>query len=127
MDSLEQELLQDAEDDARTVEFIKHYLPQEVKDKFTDEELYYFLDVIVEYYANSGILDAAPDKDGYIEIDQDKIVDYVISQARKDKMGDFRRGGLILTYKFITAAVRFCKKCKTKPPLLHLENQPPQN
>ena len=81
MDSLEQELLQDAEDDARTVEFIKNYLPQEVKDKFTDEELYYFLDVIVEY--------AAPDKDGYIEIDQDKIVDYVISQARKDKMGDF--------------------------------------
>ena len=74
MDSLEQELLQDAEDDARTVEFIKNYLPQEVKDKFTDEELYYFLDVIVEYYANSGILDAAPDKDGYIEIDQDKIV-----------------------------------------------------
>ena len=47
MDSLEQELLQDAEDDARTVEFIKNYLPQEVKDKFTDEELYYFLDVIV--------------------------------------------------------------------------------
>ena len=89
MDSLEQELLQDAEDDARTVEFIKNYLPQEVKDKFTDEELYYFLDVIVEYYANSGILDAAPDKDGYIDIDQDKIVDYVISQARKDKMGDF--------------------------------------
>ena len=67
----------------------QNYLPQEVKDKFTDEELYYFLDVIVEYYANSGILDAAPDKDGYIEIDQDKIVDYVVSQARKDKMGDF--------------------------------------
>ena len=59
MDSLEQELLQDAEDDARTVEFIKNYLPQEVKDKFTDEELYYFLDVIVEYYANSGTLDPA--------------------------------------------------------------------
>ena len=89
MDSLEQELLQDAEDDARTMEFIKNYLPQEVKDKYTDEELYYFLDVIVEYYANSGILDAAPDKDVYIEIDQDKIVDYVISQARKDKQGDF--------------------------------------
>ena len=89
MDSLDQELLQDAEDDARTVEFIKAYLPQEVKDKFTDEQLYYFLDVIVEYYANSGVLDAAPDKDGYIEIDQDKIVDYIIQQARKDKMGEF--------------------------------------
>lgn len=89
MDSLEQELLLDAEDDARTVEYIKAYLPQDVKDKFTDEELYYFLDVIVEYYASSGILDADPDKDGYIEIDQDKIVDYVIRQARKDKMGEY--------------------------------------
>lgn len=89
MDGLEQELLQDAEDDARTVEFIKAYLPQDVKEKFTDEELYYFLDVIVEYYADSGILDAAPDKDGYIEIDQEKVVDYVVRQARKDKMGEY--------------------------------------
>ena len=89
MDSLEKELLQDAEDDARTVEFIKNYLPLDVKAKFTDEELYYFLDVIVEYYTTSGVLDATPDKDGYIDIDQDKIVEYVIAQARKDKMGEF--------------------------------------
>lgn len=89
MDSFEQELLQDAEDDARTVAFIKNYLPQDVKDKFTDEELYYFLDVIIEYYTNSGVLDATPDKNGYIEIDQDAIVDYVIKQAKKDNMGDF--------------------------------------
>lgn len=89
MDSLEQELLQDAEDDARTVEFIKAYLPQDLKDKFTDEELYYFLDVIVEYYAESGVLDTAPDADGYIEIDQEKVVDYIIRQARKDKMGEY--------------------------------------
>lgn len=89
MDSLEQELLQDAEDDARTVEFIKAYLPQDLKDKFTDEELYYFLDVIVEYYAESGVLDTAPDQDGYIEIDQEKVVDYIIRQARKDKMGEY--------------------------------------
>lgn len=89
MDSLEQELLQDAEDDACAVEYIKRYLPQEVKDKFTDEELYYFLDVIVEYYTTSGVLDAEPDADGYVYIDQDKVVDYVIRQARKDKMGDF--------------------------------------
>ena len=53
LDSLEQELLQDAEDDARTVEFIKNYLPIEVKEKFTDEDLYYILDVIVEYYTTS--------------------------------------------------------------------------
>lgn len=89
MDNFEKELLKDAEDDARTVEFIKNYLPQDVKDKFTDEELYYFLDVIVDYYATSGVLDAEPDKDGYITIDEEKVVDYVVEQAKKDKMGDF--------------------------------------
>jgi hypothetical protein len=89
MEAFEQDLLQDAEDDARAVAFIKNYLPIDVKDKFTDEELYYFLDVIVEYYTTSGVLDATPDADGYIEIDQEKIVDFVIKQAKKDKMGEF--------------------------------------
>ncbi len=54
-------LLEDA-DDEKTVEFIKNYLPQELKEKFEDDELYYFLDLIDEYYSESGILDAQPDK-----------------------------------------------------------------
>lgn len=89
MDSLDQEILKDAEDDMRTVEFIKNYLPQELKNKFSDEELYYFLDVIIDYYTTSGVLDATPDKEGYIEIDQEKVVDYIITQAAKDKMGQY--------------------------------------
>ena len=43
-------LLEDA-DDEKTVEFIKNYLPQELKEKFEDDELYYFLDLIAEYYS----------------------------------------------------------------------------
>ena len=39
--NFEDELLQDAEDDRLTVEFIKNYLPQELKEKFSDEQLYY--------------------------------------------------------------------------------------
>lgn len=89
MDSFEQDLLKDAEEDARTIAFIKNYMPQDLKDKFSDDELYYFLDVIVDYYATSGILDAAPDKDGYVEIDEEKVVDYIIKQAQKDKMGEY--------------------------------------
>lgn len=38
-------LLADA-DDEKTIEFIKNYLPQELKEKFSDDELYYFLDLI---------------------------------------------------------------------------------
>ncbi|MDE6633787.1 MAG: hypothetical protein K2J96_00810 [Bacteroidaceae bacterium] len=89
MADFEDELLQDAEDDLRTVQFIRNYLPQELKERFSDELLFYFLDVIIEYYANSGILDAQPDKDGYIDIDIEAIADHLAKQARKDNMGEF--------------------------------------
>lgn len=90
MSDLEEDLMQDAEEDARIVEYIKNYLPSELKETFSDNELYYFLDVIVNYYANSGVLDAEPDKDGFVDIDLDKVVDYVVEQAKKDKVGDFK-------------------------------------
>lgn len=87
--SFEDELLQDAEDDARAVEYIQNYLPQDLKERFSEEELYYFLDVIVDYYANSGILDAEPDEEGCIDIDIDAISQHLAKQAKKDKMGEY--------------------------------------
>ncbi len=89
MSSFEDDLLLDAEDDARAVEFIRNYLPQELKERFSDEELYYFLDVIVDYYATSGVLEAEPDADGYVDIDQEKVAAYILKQAAKDKMGNY--------------------------------------
>lgn len=86
---LEDDFLLEDEDDEKTVEFIKNYLPQELKDKFTDDELYYFLDVMVDYYSTSGCLDAQPDDDGFINIDQDEIVNYVVNEAKKDGMGEY--------------------------------------
>ena len=68
------DFLQDDLDDEKTIEFIKNYLPQDLKDKFTDDEFYYFLDLIDEYYTQSGILDAQPDADGCIDIDLEKIL-----------------------------------------------------
>ena len=58
MASLDEELLQDAEDDARAVAFIQSRLPENLKAKFTEEVLYYFLDLIVDYYATTDVLDA---------------------------------------------------------------------
>ena len=60
-----------------------------MKEKFSDEELYYFLDLIDEYYSESGILDAQPDEDGFIDIDLEKVVDYIVKEAKKDEMGEF--------------------------------------
>lgn len=86
MGSFEEDLLLDAEDDRKTVEYIQNYLPQELKDKFTEEELYYFIDVIGEYYVD--LLDKhSGDED--INIDVEEVAKYVAKQAKKDKMGEF--------------------------------------
>ena len=81
-------LLADA-DDEKTIEFIKNYLPQELKEKFSDDELYYFLDLIDEYYSESGILDAQPDEDGYVNIDLEEVVAYIVKEAKKDEVGEY--------------------------------------
>ena len=86
---LEDDFLKNDLDDEKTIEYIKNYLPQELKEKFSDDEFYYFLDLIDEYYSESGILDVQPDGDGYIEVDLGKIVDYIIKEAHKDEMGDY--------------------------------------
>lgn len=83
------DFLSDNMDDDKTVEFIKNYLPQELKERFKDDELYYFLDLIDEYYEESGVLDAQPDEDGCVEIDLDQVVDYIIKEAKKDKIGEY--------------------------------------
>ena len=86
---MEDDFLLEDQDDEKTIEFIKNYLPQDLKDKFTDDDFYYFLDLIAEYYTNSGVLDAQPDEDGYINIDQDEIVDFIVKEAKKDEMGPY--------------------------------------
>lgn len=88
-------LLDDAAEDAKTVAFIRNYLPQELKERFTDEDLYYLLDLIIEYYATSGCLDAEPDEEGYINIDQDEIVEFLLAEAEKDNMGGFSADELL--------------------------------
>ena len=85
----EDDFLQEDLDDEKTIEFIKNYLPQELNQKFTDDEFYSCLDLIDEYYAQSGILDAEPDADGCIEIDLEKVVDYIVREAQKDEMGEY--------------------------------------
>lgn len=83
MASLDEELLMDAANDAKAVEFISRQLPQELKEKFTEEDLYYFLDVIVEYYAESGVLEAEADEEGYVDIDMEALAEYMAKKPRK--------------------------------------------
>ncbi len=90
-----EDFLDDELDDEKTIAFIKSYLPQELKDRFTDDDFYYFLDLMDEYYTSSGVLEEQPDEDGYIDIDLDKVVDYIIKEAKKDGQGEFEHDEIL--------------------------------
>lgn len=71
-------------DEEAAVAFIHNHLPQELKEKFSDDDIYYILDVICDFY----------DKNDYLnEDDEEKeereLIRFIIQQAKKDKIGDY--------------------------------------
>ena len=77
------ELLYDEDD---SVKFIQNYLPQELKGKFSNDDINYIVDLIY-FYESNGMLD--DDGDDEIEIDEEEVVNYVIKNAQKDGVGKF--------------------------------------
>ena len=73
-------------DDEKTIAYIRERLPQDLKEKFSDDEFYYFLDTIYDYYDKSGILDSNSE---YVDIDIEEIAKYIAKEAKKNKIGDF--------------------------------------
>ncbi len=86
---MDDDLILDAEEDIKIAEFVKAYLPQEVKPRFSDDDILYFMDLLGEYFAESGMLDGTDDPDEDIDIDIDAAAEALASKARKEKYGDF--------------------------------------
>ena len=78
------ELLYDEDD---SVKFIQNYLPQELKGKFSNDDINYIVDLIYDFYESNGMLDC--DGDDEIKIDEEEVVNYVIKNAQKDGVGKF--------------------------------------
>lgn len=83
MASFEEELLMDAEENAREAEYILNTIPNELKEKFTEDDIYFMMDAIVDYYVNSGVLEGSND-DEYVEIDLQKVAEYVCKFAKEE-------------------------------------------
>lgn len=90
------EFLEEDLDDEKTIAFITNALPQELKEKYDHDTLQYILDVIYDYFESSGVLDQEADADGFIDIDNDAIVEYVIKEAKRDNIGSFPADEIIL-------------------------------
>ena len=86
MASLEDELRLDEEENLRELAFIRSSLPAELKERFSDADILWLMDAIVEYYFTSGILES---DDEEIDIDMEVIAQQVCRQAEKDGAGEF--------------------------------------
>jgi hypothetical protein len=71
-------------DDEKAVAFIKNYLPQELKEKLDEDDIYYFLDVICDFYEKRDWL-----SDDDEEKEEQELIQFMIKQAAKDEVGKF--------------------------------------
>ena len=85
MATIDDELMKAAEEDAQEVAYILNELPQDLKEKFTEDDIYYLIDLMLEYFSN-----AEADEEGYVDIDVDEVAKHLVEQAKKDKVGDFK-------------------------------------
>lgn len=86
MPTLEEELRLDEEEARREAEYIREQLPLEIKAHFSDSDLFYLMDAIVDYYYESGILES---DDEEVDIDLQQVADAITKSALKDKAGHF--------------------------------------
>jgi hypothetical protein len=77
-------LLYDEDD---SLEFIREQLPAEMKEKLSDDDINYVVDLVYEYYDEKGYFDDDVNDEADIEIDEDELIAYVVKNAAKDGIG----------------------------------------
>jgi hypothetical protein len=78
-------------DEEVAVKFIQNYLPQEMKERFSDDDIYYILDIICEFYEENDYLNETDE-----EKEERELIDFIIKQAKKDGIGEYSKEEIIL-------------------------------
>ena len=86
MAGLDELIRMDEEENRQELAFIRGQIPSEMKKFYSDEDILYMMDAIVDYYYSSGILEGNDDE---VDIDMEKVAEYVCQQAKKDDVGTF--------------------------------------
>ena len=81
MASLDEEIRLDEEENRRELAFIRTQLPSDVKKFYSDKDILYMMDLIVDYYYTSGILESMEDE---VEIDLEEVAGYVCKRAKDE-------------------------------------------
>jgi hypothetical protein len=75
----EQEELFEYNEEA-AVAFIRNYLPQELKEKFSEDDIYYIIDVDCDFYEERDFMN---DEDEETELRD--LIKYIVQRAKTDK------------------------------------------
>jgi len=86
---MSEETFMDKYDDSEAVAFIKNYLPLELKDKLSEDDIYYILDVSEDYYEQSNYFETDE------ETEERELIEYIIREAEKDEVGDYKREDIL--------------------------------
>ena len=81
MASLDELIRQDEEENQQELAFIRTQIPAEMKQYYSDSDILYVLDAIVDYYYTSGILEG---NDEEVDIDMEAVADYVCNKAKEE-------------------------------------------
>ena len=74
-------------DEEESVKYIQSSMPDELKGQLTSDDINYLVDLIYEYYEDQGFLD--DDDDDNVEIDEEDLINYVIKNAKADKIKEY--------------------------------------
>ena len=81
MASIDEELRLDEEENRRELAFIRERIPFDAKKHYSDETILYIMDLIVDYYYTSGILESTEEE---IDIDMEAVANYVCNKAKEE-------------------------------------------
>ena len=71
-------------DEDIAVDFIHNYLPQDLKETFSKDTLYYILDLICEFYEKNDYLN-----DDDEEKEEKELISFIVQQSKKNAIGNF--------------------------------------
>lgn len=72
-------------DEQQAIEFIRNILPDDIKEKYTDDEILYVIDVIWDYYEKKGFLSLNDIETEDELLDTDDLVAYVRKEIASDQ------------------------------------------
>lgn len=89
-------------DEDASVKYIQDFLPQELKGRFSNDDLLYLLDLVDNFYETKGDKDFTDEE--YEALDKE-LLDYMVKNAREDGVGEYTEDEIVV----LEGEVEYCE------------------